>query len=90
MDQVAQGLKTVLSQDVLSFVPQEPQEERSRLADYWEVVVWEFAWNVDKIVDLEGVAVLVHVVLAFGQALPASLDSVATVLQSDRVDFVWD
>ena len=82
MDQVAQGLKTVLPQDVLSFVPQEPQEERSRLADYWEVVVWEFAWDVDKMFDLEGVAVLVHVVLAFGQALPASLDSVAKVLQS--------
>ena len=31
-------------------------------------------------VDLESAAVLV--VLAFGQALPASLDSVATVLQS--------
>ena len=39
MDQASQGLKTVLAQSVPSFVPRDPQEERSRLADHLEVVV---------------------------------------------------
>ena len=58
MGQVFQELKTVLARGILSFVPLEPQVDRCRLADYWEVVAREFAQEADceEMVDLEGTA----------------------------------